>query len=156
MLREPVHHIAVVAGNTKLVPLAVADDVIFRQTILLAEIHAKLHSLPVHLIEIGDVRKTILANLKAYMSIVRRTPSVPATMIPRKRLISGDTTVSQLANEAVDADLPSVRLVLIPMVVALVLAKQTVVWTNIAFRLGLFAPVECTMMPFGVMVLPVL
>ena len=43
VLREPVHNVAVVAGDAQLRTLTVANDVLLRKSILLAEIDAKLH-----------------------------------------------------------------------------------------------------------------
>jgi len=45
-----------------------------------------------------------------------------------------------LADEAVDADLPAVRLVLVPVVIVLVLAKQTVIRSDIAFQVRVIRP----------------
>ena len=53
VLREPVHNITVVAGNAQLVALAVADDILFRQSVLLAEIYAKFYRFLVDLKLIG-------------------------------------------------------------------------------------------------------
>ncbi|MPN15573.1 hypothetical protein SDC9_162907 [bioreactor metagenome] len=39
-----------------------------------------------------------------------------------------------------DADLPSVRLVLIPVVIVLVLTEQAVIRTDIAFEVGVIRP----------------
>lgn len=43
-LRKPVHDIAVITGDPQLRALRVADDVLFRQSILVAEIYTKLDS----------------------------------------------------------------------------------------------------------------
>ena len=135
MLREPVHHIAVVAGNTKIVPLAVADDVIFRQTILLTEINAKLHSFVVYLTEICHVGQIVLADFKGNMRVVTGTAAVPAARIPRQSLVRCDGAVGQLSYKAVDTDLPTVRRVLVPVVVILIFSEQPVVRTDIAFQI---------------------
>ncbi|MPN57192.1 hypothetical protein SDC9_204886 [bioreactor metagenome] len=74
------------------------------------------------------------------MCIVRRTPGVPAAIIPRQCLVCCNASVSQFTDEAVDTDLPSVWLVLIPVVVILVLAKQAVVGTDIAFQIWVVRP----------------
>ena len=70
MLWEPVHHITVVGCDTLLVALGVADDVLLGQTIFFAEIGTKFDGLTVHLLEIGVVRKTVLADFKADMRCV--------------------------------------------------------------------------------------
>jgi len=137
VLRKPVHHVAVIAGDAQLISLRVADDILIRQSVLFAEIDAKLHGLLINSRKIRGIGQTVLADFKADMCIICRTTGVPATMIPRKRLISGDASVSQLADEAVDADLPSVRLVLIPVIVILVLTEQAVVGSDIAFQVGI-------------------
>ena len=140
MLREPVHHVTMIAGDPQLVTLTVADNIPLRQSVLLAEIDAKLHGFLVNGRKIRGIGQTVLADFKADMCIVRRTPSVPTTMIPRKRLVSGDTAVSQLADETVDADLPSVRLVLIPVVVVLIFTEQAVVGSDITFQIRVVRP----------------
>ena len=129
-----------IAGDPQLVTLTVADNIPLRQSVLLAEIDAKLHGFLVNGRKIRGIGQTVLADFKADMCIVRRTPSVPTTMIPRKRLISGDASVSQLTDEAVDADLPSVRLVLIPVVVVLIFTEQAVVGSDITFQIRVVRP----------------
>ena len=59
---------------------------------------------------------------------------MPAAMIPRQRLISGDGTVGQLADETMDADLTTAGMVGVPMVVVLVLAQLAVIGSDIAFQ----------------------
>ena len=115
----------------------VVDPVASQVVKRIFEIYAKLHGFPVNSRKIRGIGQTVFADFKSDMCIVRRTTGVPATMIPRKRLVSSDASVSQFTNEAVDADLPSVGLVLIPVVVVLILTKQAVVGTNIAFQIGI-------------------
>ena len=52
---------------------------------------------------------------------------MPTSMIPRQGLISSDFSISQLSNESVNTDLTAAGLVLIPMIVVLVLAEQSIV-----------------------------
>ena len=140
VLGKPVHNITMVGGNFLLVALGVADNVLLGQTIQLAQIHAKFNGLPVHLLEIGVVQKTVLADLKADMGVVCRTSGVPSTMVPRKGLVRGDGAVSQLADKGMNADFTATGVVGVPMVVVLVDTKGTVIWAYIAFQPGVVSP----------------
>ena len=133
-----------------------ADDILFGEPILLAEIDAKFYGFFVNARKIRGISQTALTDFKAYMGIVRCASGMPSSMIPRQRLVGGDASISQLADEAVNTDLPAIRLVLIPMIVVLVLPQKSVIRTDITFQIGVVRPVECTMMPLGVMVLPAL
>lgn len=53
-------------------------------------------------------------------------------MIPRQRLVCSNRPVRQLADEGMDADLPAIGLILIPVIVVLVFAEQTVIGPYIA------------------------
>lgn len=64
---------------------------------------------------------------------------MPASMIPRKRLVCGDCSVSQFANKSVNTDLTATGLVLIPMIVVLVLAEQSIIGSDVAFEIGVGA-----------------
>ena len=97
MLWEPVHNIAVVGGNAELMPFSVADDVLLRQPVLLAEIDAQLDRFLVNGRKICGVGKLVLAYLKANVCVVGAAASVPAANIPRKRLVGGNAAVFQLA-----------------------------------------------------------
>ena len=81
------HYICVVRCNSLLITLAVADDVLFRQAILLAKQSTKLDGLPVHLFEVGIIRKPVLADFKTDMRIVGTASGMPSTVIPGKCLI---------------------------------------------------------------------
>src|SRR5690554_6151967 len=65
---------------------------------------------------------------------------MPASIIPRQGLICGDCSVRQLSDEGMNTDLPSSGLILVPMVIILVLAQQTVIWTHIAFEVWVICP----------------
>ena len=65
---------------------------------------------------------------------------MPTSMIPREGLVCCDRAISQLSNKGMYTDLPPIRLILIPMVVILVLAQQTVIWTHIAFEVWVICP----------------
>lgn len=101
VLREPVHHIAVIAGNAELVTLRVADERrrLRLDAVLLAEVGAQLDRFLVNGRKICGVGKSVLAYLKTDMRIVCRTPGVPSAMIPRKRLVGSDAPVRQSSNE---------------------------------------------------------
>ena len=60
---------------------------------------------------------------------------MPTAMIPRQCLIGSNTAISQFSDEAMYADLPTVRFVLIPVVVILILAKQSIVRTHITTQI---------------------
>ncbi len=68
------------------------------------------------------------------MSVVCTASGVPSAMIPRQSLVCGDSAVSQLADECVDADLSAAGMVGIPMIAVLVLAKQTIIGTHITLE----------------------
>ena len=140
VLREPVHHITVVGCDTLLVALGVADDVLLGQTIFFAKVGTKFDGLTVHLLEIGVVRKTVLADFKADMGVVGATTGVPSTVIPRESLVSGNGAVSQFANESVDADFSAARVIGVPVIAVLVFTEQTVIGTHIAFQIGVVRP----------------
>lgn len=79
-----------------------ADDVLFGQTVQLAKVGAQFHGFLVDLVEIGLIGKPVLTDFKAAVRIVGRTACVPATVIPRKCLISRNGAISQLAVIGVD------------------------------------------------------
>ena len=81
MLWKPVHHITVVGCNALFVSFGVADDVLLGQAVLLAEIGTKFNGLTVHLLEVGIIRKTVLADFKSDMGVVCTAPGVPSTVI---------------------------------------------------------------------------
>ena len=136
VLREPVHHITVVGCDTLLVALGVADDVLLGQTIFFAEIGTKFDGLTVHLLEIGVIRKTVLADFKADVSIIGAAAGVPSTVIPRESLVSSNGAICQFADESVDTDLSAAGMIGVPVVAVLVFTEQTVIRTNIAFQIG--------------------
>ena len=119
---------------TQFATLTVTDDVLFSKVILLTEIHAKFHCFLVDGREIRGIGQPILTDFKSDMRIVRRTSCVPSAMIPRQRLIGCDAAVRQFADEAMDADLSAIRLILIPMVVVLIFSEQSIIGTDIAFQ----------------------
>lgn len=65
---------------------------------------------------------------------------MPASMIPRQGLICGDCSVRQLSDEGMNTDLPSSGLILVPVVIVLVLPKQSVVRADIAFQPRIICP----------------
>lgn len=136
VLREPVHDIAVVRCNALPVALAVADDVLFGQTVLLAEVGTKFNGLLIHLFEVGAISKTVLTDFKADMGVVCRAACVLAAMIPRKSLVSCHRAISQLANEGVDANLSVAGVIGVPVIAVLVFAQLAVIGTDIAFQPG--------------------
>ena len=81
------------------------------QAVLLAEVNAKLHRLIVDLVEIGGVCQAILANFKRDVGVIAGAlgtgAAMPAPVIPRKRLVSGNRSIRQLADKSVNADLRS-------------------------------------------------
>ena len=111
-----------VGRDTELIPLAVADDVLLRQTELLAEISAKLNCFLVYGRKISGVGKPALAYLETNITVVCLTSGVPAPVIPRERLVCGDTAVSEFPDECVDTDTNSSRKARIPVVPANVCA----------------------------------
>ena len=142
MLREPVHDIPVIGGNALRMALAVADDIFLGQAVLLAEVNAKLHRLIIDLVEIGGVRQAILANFKRDVGIITGAlgtgAAMPAPVIPRKRLVSGNRPIRQLADKSVNADLPIHGLV--PVIVVLVLSQQAIIRADIAFQPRVVGP----------------
>jgi len=71
-----------------------------------------------------------VGSLSAAVFAVSRTYLPLSGLIVKKSVISD---ISQLTDETMYADLPTVRFVLIPVVVILILAKQSIVRTHIAF-----------------------
>lgn len=63
------HHIAVVRSNATLVTFAVADDVLFGQTELLAQVSTKLNGLQINLLEVGAVREIVFTNFESNMRV---------------------------------------------------------------------------------------
>ena len=61
VFREPVHHIAVVGRDAERVSLAVADDVILGEVVLLTEVDAELDSFLVNGRKIRGIGQTVLA-----------------------------------------------------------------------------------------------
>lgn len=123
--------------DTFLVALTVADDVLFGQAVLLAKVRTKLHRFLVDLVEVGLIRKPVLTDFKANVRIVGRTACMPSTVLPGQRLIGCHTSVSQLSNKAVDADLSSAGMIGVPVVVVLVFTQLSVIWADIAFQPGI-------------------
>ncbi len=144
VLREPVHHIAVIAGDAQLVPLTVADNIFLRQSILFAEIDAELDRFLVNGRKIRGIGQTVLADFEADMRIITgafcTAAAVPSAHIPRQGLVCGNGAVSQLSNKTVDADLTAVRRILVPMIVVLVFAEQSVIRADVTFEVGIVRP----------------
>ena len=134
MLRKPVHDISVVGSDAALVSFAVADDVLFGQTELLAQVGAKLDGLQIHLLEVGAVREAVFTNFESDMGVVCAAACMPSSVIPRQRLVSGDAAVCQLADETMDAYLATAGVVGVPVVVVLVLAQFAVIGSDIALQ----------------------
>ena len=109
VLGEPVHHITVVGGNALLVALTMADDVLLGQIILLAEVGAQFHSLPIDLPKIHLVGQIIFTDLKADVGIVGAATGMPPSIIPGQRLVGGNGAVLQFADKRVNADLSPTR-----------------------------------------------
>lgn len=130
VLREPVHHIAVVAGDAQFMPLTVADKIrpLRADAVLFAEIYAEFHGFLVNRVEIRGIREIVLANLEADVRVIAgalcAAASVPAAHVPRQSLIGCNRAVRQFPDEGVRADLSPARLVDVPVVVVLVLAQQ--------------------------------
>ena len=140
MLWEPVHHITVVGCDALLVALGVTDDILLGETILLAEVGTKFNGLTVHLLEVGIIRKTVLADFKADMRVIGAAAGVPSTVIPRQSLVCGNGAVSQFADESVDADFSAAGVIGVPVIAVLVFTEQTVIGTHIAFQIGVVRP----------------
>ncbi|MPN15793.1 hypothetical protein SDC9_163129 [bioreactor metagenome] len=134
------HDIAVIAGNPQLVTLGMANDVFFSQPILFTEVGAQFGRLLIYGVEVCRVRQAVLTDFKGNVRVVAGATAVPAAHIPRQGLVSRDGTVSQLTDKTVNADLPSVRRVLVPVVVVLVFAEQSVVGADVAFEVGVIRP----------------
>ena len=134
------HHVTVIRGDAFLVTLAMADDVLFGESVLFTKISTKLNRFRINGFEISGIGKSVLANLKADVGIVCRTACVPSTVIPRQGLISCNRAVIELADEAVNADLSTAGVVGVPMVVVSVFAEQTVIGADIAFQPGVIRP----------------
>ena len=130
------HHVAVVGSDALFVALGVADNVLLGETILLAEVGTKFNGLTVHLLEIGAVRETVLADFKTDMGVVGTATGVPSTVIPRQGLVCGNRAVSQFADESVDADLSAAGVIGIPVIAVLVFTEQTVIGTNVSPKVG--------------------
>lgn len=128
------HDIAVVGSDAALVTFAVADDVLFGQTELLAQVGTKLDGLQIHLLEVGAVREAVFTNFESDMGVVCAAACMPAAMIPRQRLVGGDAAVCQFADETMDAYLTTAGVVGVPMVVVLVLAQFAVIGSDIALQ----------------------
>ena len=134
------HYIAMVAGDTELGSFAVADDILFSESVLLAEVCTKPDGFLVNGRKIRGIGQTVLADFKADMCIIGRAAGMPTSMIPGQRLVGGDASISQFADKAVDTDLPATRLILIPVVVILVLAEQIIVRSDITFETRVVGP----------------
>lgn len=65
---------------------------------------------------------------------------MPAAHIPWQRLVGGNRAVGEFPNKGVDADLPPVRLILVPMIVVRIFAQQAVVRANIALESWIVCP----------------
>ena len=129
------HYICVVRCNSLLITLAVADDVLFRQAILLAKQSTKLDGLPVHLFEVGIIRKPVLADFKTDMRIVGTASGMSSTVIPGKCLIDCYGAVSQPADKSMGTDLSSPGMIGVPMTAVLIFAKQAVIGTDITLEI---------------------
>lgn len=127
------HHVTVVGCDALLVALGVADDVLLGQAILFAEVGTKFNGFTVHLLEIGVIRKTVLADFKTDMRVVGAAAGVPSTVIPRESLVSGNGAICQFADESVDTNLSAAGMISVPVVVVLVLAQLAIIRTDIAF-----------------------
>ena len=137
MFRKPVHDVAVVTGDAQLISLRVADDILLRQPIMLTEVNAKLDCLFVNGRKICGVGKPVLAYLKTDVCVIGSAAAMPASHIPRQRLVGGDSAVLELTNESVDANLSTARTLDVPVVVVLVLAQQTVVGSDLPLEVGI-------------------
>lgn len=124
-----------VGCNVLFITLTVTDDVLLGQSVLLTKVGTRFYGLTVHLLKVGIIRKTVLADFKTDMSIVCTASGVPSTMIPRECLIGCNRTVSQLADKGMNADLSSAGMISAPVIAILVFAKQTIVGTYIAFQI---------------------
>ena len=103
-LGEPVHHVAVVAGNAPLVALGVADDHPVGQgveVVGLAQHGGELHRLLVDLFEIALIGEGILTDFKADVGIVGISTSVPPQAIPGQGLDGTHASIGQLADKGV-------------------------------------------------------
>ena len=79
-------------------------------------------------------------HLHADVGVVGRTTCVPAPVVPRQGLVSGDCTVLQLSNKAVYTHLSATGMVGVPMVVVLVYTQQAIVRSHIAAQIGVVCP----------------
>ena len=55
---------------TLFVAFGMADDIFLGKTILFAKVSTKFDGLAVHLLEVGVIRKTVLADFKTYVRII--------------------------------------------------------------------------------------
>ena len=140
VLGKPMHNISVVRGDAFAVTFAMADDVLFRQTIFFAKVNAKLYRFLVYLGEVRTIGGIILADLKADVGVVSRTTCVPASVIPGQGLVGSNSSVSKLSNECVNADISAARTSRVPMIVILVFAEQAIIWTDITLEVGVVGP----------------
>ena len=134
------HHVTVIRGDAFLVTLAMADDVLFGESVLFTKISTKLNRFRINGFEISGLGKSVLANLKADVGIVCRTACVPTTVIPRQGLLSCNRAIFELADEAVNADLSTAGVVGVPMVVVSVFAEFAVIGTDVTFQPGVICP----------------
>ena len=134
VFREPVHDIAVVGSDAALITFGMTDDVLLGQSELFAQVGAKLDGLLIHLLEVGAISEAVFADFKTDMGVVCAAACMPAAVIPRQRLVSGDAAVCQLADETMDAYLTTAGVVGVPMVVVLVLAQFAVIGSDIALQ----------------------
>ena len=74
------------------------------------------------------------------MGVVGAAASVPATVIPRQGLICSNGAIGQLADEAVNTDLPAAGMIGVPVIVVLVLTKEAIIRTHIALQPGVVSP----------------
>lgn len=119
-----------IAGDATLAALVMPDNNAIRhrvEFVPLAEVGVQFGGFLVHCVEIGGVCQPVFAYLETDMGIVdlafRAGAAVPTAMIPWQGLVGCDTPVSQLADKSVNADLPTIRFVLILMVIVLVPAE---------------------------------
>lgn len=143
--------------------LAVADQGRFFRfdAVGLAQHGAKLNRLLVDGVKICGIGQPVLADFKADIPLAVCTAifaaaAVPAHHIPREGLVGSDAAVFQLADKAVDADLPPAWAVGIPVVAVLVCAQQSVVRPHVAAQGGVVRAGGMHHDPFGVILAPLM
>ena len=133
-----------VRGNPPFMPLAMADDIFLRKPIQPAEVDAQLHRLPVHLMEIGSICQTVLADLKRDIRIIpaplRPGAAMPPPPVPGQRLVCGNRPVRQLPDKPMDADLPPGRHRLVPVVIVFIHPQKPVIRADIPLKPRVIRP----------------